>query len=431
MKQEHKHLLFKDLLSIDTLNYQNKFVRFLIRELQVINLSIKLFLKNQCLIRSTDLAFTSMFALVPLLSVVFMILKLYGIKEIINTKLKPYIYGFLTPVSSKQISEYLDSFLNSATVETLGTLGILFLFISVFLTLGRIEENFNYIWKIKRNRNLKEKVKSYWTILSISPILIIFYTTLSSYFDNLISEYSFFEYLIQFIAFDFLPFLIVSLFFAIMIVVMPNCKVEADDALAGSFYATGMYYLTKNIFVDYSKLAVSYDVIYGSLAVLPFFMLWIYWFWNITLFSVQITYTRQNFQVLKNSYLSQEISFDDKLRAAFLIIDRMLKDYINSSKALRIVDYSKELKIPVNHLEEIFEDLKKSHLIKLVDYSDDIYIPNIPISEISADKIFKAINKKYSKEFEIKLSKAQLENILSEQSNLWNKYKNTKIEDLL
>jgi membrane protein len=431
MKQEHKHLLFKDLLSIDTLTYQNKFVRFLIRELQVINLSIKLFLKNQCLIRSTDLAFTSMFALVPLLSVVFMILKLYGIKEIINTKLKPYIYGFLTPVSSKQISEYLDSFLNSATVETLGTLGILFLFISVFLTLGRIEENFNYIWKIKKNRTLKEKVKSYWTILSISPILIIFYTTLSSYFDNLMSEYSFFEYLLQFVAFDFLPFLIVSLFFAIMIVVMPNCKVEADDALAGSFYATGMYYLTKNIFVDYSKIAVSYDVIYGSLAVLPFFMLWIYWFWNITLFSVQITYTRQNFQVLKNSYLSQEISFDDKLRAAFLIIDRMLKDYINSSKALRIVDYSKELKIPVNHLEEIFEDLKKSNLIKLIEYSDDVYIPNIPISEMSADKIFRAINKKYSKEFEIKLSKAQLENILSEQSNLWNKYKNTKIEDLL
>lgn len=431
MKQEHKHLLFKDLLSIDTLTYQNKFVRFLIRELQVINLSIKLFLKNQCLIRSTDLAFTSMFALVPLLSVVFMILKLYGIKEIINTKLKPYIYGFLTPVSSKQISEYLDSFLNSATVETLGTLGILFLFISVFLTLGRIEENFNYIWKIKKNRVLKEKIKSYWTILSISPILIIVYTTLSSYFDNLINEYSFFEYLIQLVAFDFLPFLIVSLFFAIMIVVMPNCKVEADDALAGSFYATGMYYLTKNIFVDYSKIAVSYDVIYGSLAVLPFFMLWIYWFWNITLFSVQITYTRQNFQVLKNSYLSQEISFDDKLRAAFLIIDRMLKDYINSSKALRIVDYSKELKIPVNHLEEIFEDLKKSNLIKLVEYSDDVYIPNIPIAEISADKIFRAINKKYSKEFEIKLSKAQLENILSEQSNLWNKYKNTKIEDLL
>lgn len=431
MKQEHKHLLFKDLLSIDTLTYQNKFVRFLIRELQVINLSIKLFLKNQCLIRSTDLAFTSMFALVPLLSVVFMILKLYGIKEIINTKLKPYIYGFLTPVSSKQISEYLDSFLNSATVETLGTLGILFLFISVFLTLGRIEENFNYIWKIKKNRVLKEKIKSYWTILSISPILIIVYTTLSSYFDNLINEYSFFEYLIQLVAFDFLPFLIVSLFFAIMIVVMPNCKVEADDALAGSFYATGMYYLTKNIFVDYSKIAVSYDVIYGSLAVLPFFMLWIYWFWNITLFSVQITYTRQNFQVLKNSYLSQEISFDDKLRAAFLIIDRMLKDYINSSKALRIVDYSKELKIPVNHLEEIFEDLKKSNLIKLVEYSDDVYIPNIPIAEISADKIFRAINKKYSKEFEIKLSKAELENILSEQSNLWNKYKNTKIEDLL
>lgn len=431
MKQEHKHILFKDLLSIDTLNYQNKFVRFLIRELQVINLSIKLFFKNQCLIRSTDLAFTSMFALVPLLSVVFMILKLYGIKEIINTKLKPYIYGFLTPVSSKQISEYLDSFLNSATVETLGTLGILFLFISVFLTLGRIEENFNYIWKIKRNRSLKEKVKSYWTILSVSPILIIFYTTLSSYFDDLMNEYSFFEYLLQFVAFDFLPFLIVSLFFAIMIVVMPNCKVEADDALAGSFYATVMYYLTKNIFVDYSKLAVSYNVIYGSLAVLPFFMLWIYWFWNITLFSVQITYTRQNFQVLKNSYLSQEISFDDKLRASFLIVDRMLKDYINSSKALRIVDYSKELKIPVNHLEEIFEDLKKSQLIKLVEYSDDIYIPNIPISEMSADKIFKAINKKYSKEFEIKLSKAQLENILTEQSNLWNKYKNTKIEDLL
>lgn len=431
MNKDNKYLIFKDLLTIDTSDHKNKIVKFILRELQVINLAIKLFLKNNCLIRATDLAFTSMFALVPLLSVIFMILKLYGIKEIIDTKLKPYIYGFLTPVSSKQISQYLDSFLNSATVETLGTVGILFLFVSVFLTLGRIEDNFNFIWNVKKSRIFKDKVKSYWTILSISPILIIFYTTLSTYFDNLVNEYSIIEHLLTFVAFDFLPFIIVTIFFSIMIVVMPNCKVEADDAIAGSLYATGMYYLTKNIFVDYSKLAVSYNVIYGSLAVLPFFMLWIYWFWSITLFSVQITYTRQNFSVLKHSYLSKDISFDDRIRATFLILDKMLKDYINSENPLNVIGYSKYLKIPVNHIEDIFQDLKKSNLLKLVDYSDDIYLPNIPISEITSDKIFKAVSKRYSKEFDIKLSKSTLESILNDQYSLWLKYKNTKIEDLL
>lgn len=396
MKNKKYTFLLKDVWDLEQdIKTQNKFKRILIEEAQMLDLEIKLFFRNHALIRAADLAFTSIFALVPLLAVVFMLFKISGGKQIVDLKVKPFIYNFLSPVSSQQISQYMDTFLNSASIETLGVLGILFLLITVYIILSVIESTFDYIWHVKKSRSFFERLKSYWLIISVSPILLTLSATLNSYLDSIVIESSFFETIYSVFAFKFMPFILIMFFFTFIISILPNCKVEANNALIAGLFGTVLYYITKNLFVDYTKIAVNYDVIYGSMAVLPIFMLWLFWFWVIVLFSVEVSFVRQNFKYLKSTEKHIEINKFDKIKVALLISFKMVQDHLDSKKQNNVVQYTDQLNIPLNHVLACFKDFEMSGIVKETNKTPEEYVTNIPIKDITIKRIIDSVNKTY------------------------------------
>lgn len=373
----------------------NKFKNKLIEEAQMLDLEIKLFFRNHALTRAADLAFTSIFALVPLLAVIFMLFKYSGGQAIVNAKVKPFIYNFLSPVSGKLISQYIDTFLNSASIETLGVLGIIFLLVTVYIILSVIESTFDYIWHVKKSRSFFDRLKSYWLIISISPILLSLSATLTSYLDSIVIESNFFETIYTVFAFKVMPFVLIMLFFTFMISVLPNCKVEANHALVGGFFGTVLYYITKNLFIDYSKLAVNYDIIYGSMAVLPLFMLWLFWFWVIVLFSVEVAFVRQNFKYLKNTEKHIDINQSDKIRVALSVSFKLVENHLCSRKVENVMEYSDKLNIPLNHILACFKDFELAGIVKETEKTPEEFVANIPIKEITLERIIDAVNKTY------------------------------------
>jgi len=399
LKNKKYTFLLKDVWELEhDIKSKSRFKRKVIEEAQMLDLEIKLFFRNHALTRAADLAFTSIFAIVPILAVIFMLFKYSGGKQIVDSKIKPFIYNFLSPVSSKQISEYLDTFLNSASVETLGVLGILFLLVTIYIILSVIESTFDYIWHVKKSRTFFERLKSYWLIISVSPILLTLSATLNSYLDSIIIEWSFFEKLYSIVAFKFFPFILIMFFFSFIIGILPNCRVGANHALMGGFFGTVLYYITKNLFIDYTKLAVNYDVIYGSMAVLPIFMLWLFWFWVIVLFSVEVAFVRQNFKYLKNSENSVEINQFDKIRISLLISFKMVKDHLDSEKPDNVISYTDKLNIPLNHVISCFKGFELSGMVKEVNTTPEKYILNVPIREITIKRVIDSVNKSYIKE---------------------------------
>lgn len=396
MKRKKYTFLLKDVWDLEH-DVQNKsnFKKKVIEEAQMLDLEIKLFFRNHALTRAADLAFTSIFALVPLLAIIFMLFKYTGGQQVVNSKIKPFIYNFLSPVSGKQISQYIDTFLNSASIETLGVLGIIFLLVTIYIIMSVIESTFDYIWHVKKSRSFFDRLKSYWLIISVSPMLLTASATLTSYLDSIVIESSLFETLYTIFAFKIMPFVLIMFFFTLIIIVLPNCKVQANHALMGGFFGTVLYYITKNLFVDYTKLAVSYDVIYGSMAVLPIFMLWLFWFWVIVLFSVEVAFVRQNFKYLKNSEKHIEINHFDKIRIAVLISIKLVENHLCSKKEENILNYSDNLNIPLNHVLNCFKDFEQAGIVKETGKMPEEFITNIPIKEITLKRIIDAINKTY------------------------------------
>lgn len=396
MKKKKYTFLLKDVWELEQeQEVKGSFKRRLIEEAQMLDLEVKLFFRNHALTRAADLAFTSIFALVPLLAIIFMLFKYTGGQQVVNTKVKPFIYNFLSPVSSKQISEYIDTFLNSASIEALGVLGIVLLLVTIYIIMSVIESTFDYIWHVKKSRSFFDRLKSYWLIISISPMLLTGSATLTSYLDSIVIESSIYETLYSIFAFKVMPFFLIMLFFTLMIIVLPNCRVQANHALMGGIFGTVLYYITKNLFIDYTKLAVSYNVIYGSMAILPIFMLWLFWFWVIVLFSVEVAFVRQNFKYLKNIEKHTEINYFDKLRVAVLVSIKLVENYLGSKKEENILNYSDNLNIPLNHVLEVFNDFEKAGLVKETGKMPEEFVPNIPIKEITLKRIIDAVNKLY------------------------------------
>jgi len=397
--------LTADIWHLDAEGYK----KILIKELQILILQMKLFFRNFALTKASSLAFTSLLSLIPVLAVLFMFFKLFGGKGVVEETIKPFIYEFLTAGSGDKISEYIDSFINSATIETLGTIGIAFLFIAVYSILSSIESNFNDIWDVKRNRSFLDQIKSYTLILIVIPILITFTIAITSKLETVLQSNSLdmvwgFSLLIIFD--KIFPFFLVILMFFSLIKIIPNCKVHKKSAFIGAAVGTILYFISKNIFVYYTKMAVSYNVIYGSIAILPFFMLWLYFFWIIVLLSVQITFVRQNLHNLK--YLEKVFLINriDKIKIAVMVSFMIVKKFIKKSDSsdgvvksknnyLSIDDISAELDIPLKDIRKCLSDFEKSGILAELANNLECYIPNIPLNDFTLRAVIGSVDKKY------------------------------------
>ncbi len=390
-----KKFLTKDIWHIEIDKSVSGIRQLFLRELQMAVLVIKSTHKHFLFGRASALAFTTIISLIPVLAIMFMFFKAFG-GELVETQIKPLIYEYLTAGIGDNITEYIDSFLTSATVDTLGTIGVVFLLAAVYSILSSIEISFNAIWQVNKNRTPIEMLKTYLTIVFISPILLVLSIWVASRLEKImVIGDSFFGGFSNFMLVHFAPFVLIIVLFMCLIVIMPNTSVRLKNAFAGAVFGAVAYTLLKEIFLYYTKMAVSYNVIYGSLAILPFFMLWIYFSWVIVLLSVEISYVRQNVHNLKHIEVSSESNRLDKLKIAFMIILSITKNFISGNEQLSRLEISEELDIPLKEISETLSDLEKSGIIIEIAKKNEAYTLNIPPEKLTVGKVTDAVDKMY------------------------------------
>jgi len=398
---------------------KKKINEFLKKEIKIFSFTLKNFLNQRLLDKASILAFSTILSLVPILSVLFMSFKMFGGKDIVDNNLKPYIYKFLNPTSTKQINQYIDSFINSSTVETLGTINFFFLIITVFLIISSIENTFNRIWQIESNRNFIKKIKTYWLIITLSPILLLFslsFTILLKYFYK---SFSIIEDIITFSIFEIIPFFIISLFLTILLMFIPNYNVKFKYAFQSALVGTFLYYIGKELFLYYTKMAVSYHTIYGSMSILPLFFIWIYIFWIIILFTVELNFVKQSFYYLELENKYSDINYYDYLKLGIYLSKTIINDYIKSKPIKSIYQLSLELKLPLSKIKLCLDNLEKANVLrKKYESYQELYIPNIPINQIKISTIISALNKDYIDNITIFESDSDVNKIISNYINI-------------
>jgi len=235
---------------------------------------------------AASLTFTTLFAVVPLLTVTFVMLSAVPALKGVGEEIQRFILANFLPDSGEAVHEYLTAFTTQA--RQLTWIGVLFLLATAYTMLVSVEKAFNHIWRVRQPRRGVARFLLYWAVLSLGPLLLGAGFVASTYITSL-SLLSGPDALIG--AKPLLritPILSSVAAFTLFYAVVPNTRVPLRYALVGGIFAAALFEIAKALFGFYVRLFPGYQLIYGAFATVPLFLLWIYLSWLIVLFGAEL-----------------------------------------------------------------------------------------------------------------------------------------------
>ncbi|PJK03040.1 hypothetical protein CO612_09330 [Lysobacteraceae bacterium NML71-0210] len=226
-----------------------------------------------------SLAYISLFALVPLVTVIFSTLSAFKVftEGRWAEKLSDYIFMNFVPSSARALEEYLLQFSENANALTV--LGTVVLVISLLITLTSVEAIFNRIWRVPTTRPQLSRFLVYWTVLTLGAVFAVASMALSAQFFALaIFDSEPGQWLENWLL-RATPVLIELGVFTAIYRVVPHRTVKWSHALAGALLGVSGFELVKwglGVFLGNFN---TYERIYGSVALLPVLLMWTYFSW--------------------------------------------------------------------------------------------------------------------------------------------------------
>ncbi len=254
------------------------------------------FVKDRCSRVAGALAFTTVLAIVPLTMVSLSVLSVFPVFESWMTTVQGFVYGNFVPAASDVVSRYIQQF--AANVGRLTVWGLLFLFVTAAMLIATIDNAFNDIWHVRRQRKLGRRITAYWAVTTLGPVLMGLSLTITSYVTSLpfIARESAFVG-VRPVLFAIMPTVFEWATFMLLYTVVPNCPVRLRHAAVGAVIATVLFEIAKRAFGAFILSFPTYRAIYGAVAALPVFLIWIYLSWVITLLGAQVTATLPRWRV--------------------------------------------------------------------------------------------------------------------------------------
>ncbi len=250
----------------------------------------KEFTRDRCLLRASSLSYSTLLAIVPLSGLIFALFTAFGAFEPVKIHIQNFIVQMLIPTMHDEFLRYLNTFI--ANSKALGIAGLLIFAFTSILLLDSISETFNAVWGSSNRRNFIAKFTSYSSVIVFGTLFIGASFAITSPLHVALLKFPKGLFIIRWFI-QLLPSLFIFITFLLMISAIPAGKVNMKSALTGAFCGTVLWDLSRWLFVNGTNYVMKMSIIYGSLAAIPIFLLWLYIIWIIMLGSLEITYVHQ------------------------------------------------------------------------------------------------------------------------------------------
>jgi membrane protein len=235
------------------------------------------FLADRLFQAAGALSYTSVFALVPLSMVVFGVLSAFPVFGLWSDRLSDYVFANFVPSAARSVETYLKQF--SANAGQLTAAGVIALVVSLLITLNGIETEFNRIWRVKAARPKVGRFLVYWTVFTLGALMAAASLAISARFFAMSVFQTTAGGVLQSFLLQLAPMTIELIAIAAIYKVVPHRTVKWRHAIAGALLATFAFECVKWGLGLYLASFGSYSKIYGTLAAVPIFLLWIYLSW--------------------------------------------------------------------------------------------------------------------------------------------------------
>jgi membrane protein len=383
-------------------NEISRWESFIYKQLKIIILAARGFTKDKVQLRASALTFYSLLSLIPLIAIAFAIAKGFGL----DTKLEQTIIENVR--FGEDVTDFLLETSRSALERTSGGyiagVGIVILFWSVMSLLENIENSFNHIWQVRTARPWYRKFTDYFTFLLIAPIFIILSSSLMVFVNTEMTAFidsarilSFFKPLVKFLL-KFAPYLFFWISMTILFVVMPNTKVKFVPALIAGVITGTILHLLQWLYFEIQYGMMSLNAIYGSLALIPLFIVWMQSSWIVVLIGAELSYANQNINHFEQEFESVRISYFQKRAIVLLMMQKIARNFSVGERPLSAEELALSVNIPVRLARDILQDLSNINLVSIVQENgtEQLYQPAIDINKLTVSYIFSMMDRKGS-----------------------------------
>lgn len=333
-------------------------------------------------LRAMALTYISLFALVPALVVAFSVVQAFTGMDRISGSVHEFLFDNLAVGARATIEPYLQRFVQKAHVRSAGLVGGALLVWSAVSLFSNVDRAVNDIWGIRRRRPLASQAATYWVGLTLGPLLLA---------GSVMVGHS----TRDFLAGTGLGFLAVAAgalltcaFFTVLYVIVPYTKVRIGAALAGGLAAGIAWEIAKWGYTFFIAKFFRYHAIYGSVAAVPIFLLWLFVSWAILLFGARLAYVVQYAaSVMKGSLHPASRSGREILAGqAMLVIARA---YDRGAAPPDAGDLAAALGAQAEAAGEALGALKQANLV--TNLADGGLVPSRPLERISLADVRRAV----------------------------------------
>ncbi len=249
---------------------------------------------DRCSENAAALTYMSLFALVPLMTVIYTMASAIPAFQGLEENIQAFLFENLMPDTNSEIQDYLSDF--SRQAKNLTGFGIAFLVVTAVLMLRNIEKAFNNIWRTRKNRSAVSSFLLYWAVLGLAPLAIGLALAISTYLNGFAARFGNLDLLgVGAMLLNIAPLLLSTAAFSFIYLAVPNCRVPYKHALVGGFIAALAFNIARSAFTGIVA-GSSYTLIYGAFAAVPLFLLWIYLSWNIVLMGGVLVHSLSAYQ---------------------------------------------------------------------------------------------------------------------------------------
>lgn len=373
--------------------------------LKIVTLSIKEFTERRIVNKASALTYSTLLAIIPILAILFAIARGFGFANLLEDQFRSGLQG--QALTAETILSFIDSYLSHAKSGVFIGVGLIMLFYTVLLLTYNMEQTFNSIWQVKKQRTLYRKITDYFSMLLLLPLLILLSSGISIFMSTFlknIEEFALLAPVVKFLV-RLTPFLLTWGMFTALYIFMPNTKVKFKYAIFPGILAGTAFQAFQYLYIGSQIWVSRYNAIYGSFAAIPMFLLWTQISWSICLYGAQLCYVAQNLRNFSFSKETENISrrYHDFL--CILIMSLICKRFQTELPPYTAESLSDEHKIPIRLTTTILYELQDLHMIFETPVDGDeeemAYLPSVDINQMNVAMLLNRLDTDGSEAFKI------------------------------
>ena len=368
----------------DVSEWRNPVVRWLVQQYRLLFYTARGLVEHGTLVRSAALTFYTLMSLVPILAVVFAVVKGFGLTD----GLVENLYGIF-PRHPETI-DYIVGFAENALARTQGgvvaAVGLVMLFWAVIRVFGSIESAFNNIWEVKVARSIARQWTDYIAVVMIVPVLWILANAAGDYVEQLLGLYDkwYFNTLSHLAS-----MVIIWTMFTLLYLIIPNARVRFQSALMAGIVAGTIFLLFQWGYVYVQRWMTSYNAIYGSFAALPLFLIWMQTSWEILLFGGELSFAYQNISRFAEERESLRISYDQRRKVLLAVMILVARNFRDHGGTLPTDEIRKRLELPTRIVNDIlFQLVQAGQLIAVRSGDGEREVAFAPAHDLSSITVY-------------------------------------------